>query len=139
MKSKEKGQGLVEFALVIPVLAMLLLIMAIVGDNFRRVEALENAASEGGRAAQVYRPDGVTTCFQRVESAVQRITPIDVTVETSANCSATNVWARIPSGDHITVRVSHTWQEIFTSTFLLGPGEPPKVRTYTAEVIDRHE
>ena len=139
MESREKGQGLVEFALVISLLLFMFLYIVIVGDNFRRVIALENAASEGGRAAQVYRPDGATTCFQRVESAVQRITPVDVTVETSANCSAIDVWARIPSGDHITVRVSHTWEEIFKSTFLLEPGEPPRTMTYSAEVIDTHE
>ncbi|NIT04453.1 hypothetical protein GTO10_06160 [Candidatus Saccharibacteria bacterium] len=139
MKKKEKGQGMTEFALVLPFLAMLLLGIAIFGDAFRRVEALENAASEGGRAAQVWRPDGVTTCFQVVEAAARRITPLEVTVTTSANCSATDGWARIPSGTLITVTVSHTFKPIFVSTLLKGPGDPPWVWTYTAEVVDRHE
>jgi len=139
MKKKEKGQGMTEFALVLPFLMLLLLVIVIAGDAFRRVEALENAASEGGRAAQVWRPDGTTTCYQMAAAAARRITPLDVVVETSANCSATNVWARIPSGTLITVTVSHTFEPIFVSTLLKPPGSPPWVWNYTARVTDRHE
>jgi len=136
----ERGQGLVEFALVLPILCGVMLMTVVVGDIFRRIQNIENAASEGGRAAQVWRPDGITTCLSAATEAAQRITPLDVDVIVSSNCGNW-LWTRIPSGTLITVEVTHTFEPIFFSTILVGRdiGDPPYVFSYTALVEDCHE
>jgi|GEM_PF-6452777 len=137
MKS-EKGQSLVETALVLPILCGVILMLVVTGDVFRRIEVIENAASEGGRAAQVWRVDGFSTCYQIVVDAVQRITPLDVNITVSAICG-TDPWARIPSGQFVQVEVTHEWEPIFFSTLLKEPADQPVTFTYTAQVEDRHE
>lgn len=136
----ERGQSLVEFAIILPILCGMMLMIVAVGDIFRRIESIENAASEGGRAAQVWRPDGVTTCLEAAISGAERITPLDIDVNVSANCGS-DLWTRVPSGTIITVEVTHTFEPIFFSTLLIGRdiGDPPYVLTYAALVEDRHE
>jgi len=137
----QRGQGMVEFALVLPVLCGIILMLVVIGDVFRRIESIENAASEGGRAAQVWRPDGIKTCLDVAQAAANAITPFDIQVIVSDNCSASGLWDRVPSGSLITVRVTHEFEPIFFSTLLLGrnEGDPPYVLSYSAQVEDRHE
>lgn len=137
MNKKEKGQSMMEFALVLGVLVGVIGLLVFVGDVFRRIETLENAASEGGRAAQVWRPGTGSTCIAVVEEAVERITPLAVNVA-AENCP-TNTTDRITSGSNITVTVTHSWEPIFFGTLFLDINDPPKAITYTTSVVDRHE
>jgi Flp pilus assembly protein TadG len=138
MNKRQKGQSMMEFALVLGVLVGVIGLLVFVGDVFRRIEVLENAASEGGRAAQVWRPGTGKTCVQAVTDAVKLITPLDVTVQTSSNCP-NNTTDRIGSGDTVKVTVIHTWEPIFFGTLFLDIKDPPHTITYKAEVTDRHE
>jgi len=139
-RKSERGQGLVEFAIILPLLCGVMLMIVAVGDIYRRIESIENAASEGGRAAQVWRPDGIITCQGAAISGAERITPLDIDVTVSANCG-NDYWTRVPSGTIITVEVTHTFEPIFFSTLLIGRdiGDPPYTLTYSAMVEDRHE
>ncbi len=51
--SRERGAGLAEFALVMPVLLMILFGIIEFGFAFRRSQAIEAAAREGGRLASL--------------------------------------------------------------------------------------
>ena len=139
-KRGQRGQGLVEFAIILPLLCGIMLMIVVIGDIFRRIELIENAASEAGRAAQVWRPDGVNTCYSTAVAGAQRITPLPIDVAVSGNCG-NDYWTRIPSGTLITVQVTHTFEPIFFSTLLIGRdlGDPPFILSYTATVEDSHE
>lgn len=142
MNKKEKGQGMVEFALVLPIILLVILGITVLFHLFAVVVTTHNAVSEGGRAAQVWRPDGDSTCVDDVTAAVTRITPFfnstTDTITTSANCS-TDLWARIPSGALVDVAVVINWEPIFFSTFLKDKWEPPTVIPLTTTVSVRHE
>ena len=142
MNKKEKGQGMVEFALVLPVMMLVVLGITVLFHFFAVLVTAHNAVSEGGRAAQVWRPDGAATCVDDVTAAVTRITPFynstTDTITLSPNCS-TDLWARIPSGNLVDVTVVMNWEPIFFSTFLKDKWEPPTVIPLTATVRVRHE
>ncbi len=142
MDKKEKGQGLAEFALIIPLIMFIILGITALFHLYAVVVTSHNAVSEGGRAAQVWRPDGITTCVDDVTMAVTRITPFfDLTGDTitiSENCSI-DVWARIPSGDLVTVPVVVNWEPIFFSTVLKDSWEPPTTIPLTTTLSVRHE
>ncbi len=142
MNKKEKGQGMVEFALVLPITMLVILGVTVLFHLFAVLVTSHNAVSEGGRAAQVWRPDGTSNCSEVVTAAVTRITPFfDLagdTIDTSANCS-TNPWLRIPSGELVTVTVVVNWEPIFFSTLLKEEWEPPTTIPLTTMVSVRHE
>lgn len=142
MKKGSKGQGMVEFGLILPLILLVILGMVVFAHLFAVFETVQNAASEGGRVASVWRPDEVTTCASVVQAAVERTTPFfnpatDV-VTTSANCSS-DPWARIPSGTLIDVAVTVRWEPIFFGTLGQDYWEPPRTLPLNAEITVRHE
>jgi Flp pilus assembly protein TadG len=142
MDKKEKGQGMTEFALVLPISMLVILGIAVLFHLFAVLVTSHNAVSEGGRAAQVWRPNGVTSCVDDVTAAITRITPFfdlasDMII-TSENCS-TDPWARIPSGNLVDVTVVVNWEPIFFSTLLKENWEPPTTIPLTTMVSVRHE
>lgn len=66
LKKSEKGQGLVEFALVFPLLMILILGMIEFGWILNGKITLTNAAREGARVAAIYQDDS------KVEAAVKK-------------------------------------------------------------------
>lgn len=142
MDKKEKGQGLAEFALILPLIMFIILGITVLFQLYAVVVISHNAVSEGGRAAQVWRPDGTSTCVDVVAAAVARISPFfdpaSDTITTSENCS-TDPWARIPSGDLVDVTVVVNWEPIFFSTVLKDSWEPPTTIPLTTMVSVRHE
>jgi len=142
MDKKEKGQGMVEFALVLPTMMLVVLGIAVLFHFFAVLVTAHNAVSEGGRAAQVWRPDGTSTCVDDVTAAVTRITPFfnsaTDTITLSANCS-TDLWARIPSGSLVDVTVVINWEPVFFSTLLKDEWDPPTTIPLTTTISVRHE
>lgn len=82
----ERGQALVEFALIIPVLVLIVLAMFDLGRGVFAFNEISNAAREGGRTAIVnqYAPDIVAR-------AVAQATSLDIS--TTDTCTA-----GVPSG-----------------------------------------
>lgn len=87
-RSGERGQGLVEFALVLPMLLMVVFAIVEFGVLYQRNVMLTNASREGARVAAV----GATTAEiqARVQSVTPGLTPT-VTVTNARGLSGTNV------------------------------------------------
>jgi Flp pilus assembly protein TadG len=139
--SSKKAQSLAEFAISLPVILLVLLGIAVLFHLFAVLVTTHNAASEGGRAAQVWQVDGTTSCESVATEAIKRTTPffkdgVDQIILT--NCSGSLV-DRIPAGTLIGVKVIVNWQPLFFSTLLKSYWDPPATIPLTAEVKVRHE
>jgi hypothetical protein len=142
-RCRRKGQSLTEFALVLPITLFVILAVAVLFHFFAVLVTTHNAASEGGRAAQVWRTDTGVTCEQYVIDAVLRTTPFfnasrGDTIGTSTNCPR-NTTDRIDSGELVQVQVVVNWEPMFFATLFRGAWEPPTTIPLTAEVFVRHE
>lgn len=133
-----RGQSLVEFAYVLPLTLVVILAIVIFGMAFARMESVENAASEGGRAAQRWTPGGPETCLEAVDNAVARSTPFSTVNLVTGPCPA-DTTTRVSSGALITVNVSHSYSPIFFGTLFRDIWEPPAAFNLGAEVTVRHE
>ena len=132
------GQSLVEFALVLPISLITILAIVVFGLGLARLEAVENAASEGARAAQRWVPGGTETCVQAVHNAIDRSTPFSTTVVISGPCPADTV-TRVTTGAFITVDVSYAYQPMFFGTLFRDIWEPPASMPLEASVTVMHE
>jgi Flp pilus assembly protein TadG len=120
-RASEHGQGLVEFALILPVFVLFLLGMLEVGLAFNHHMTLEYATREGSRTASSLGDGGSTNCVGNVDAAnidaqtvaaVQRIlkspgSPIDLAAVTEIRLynadasgnqvgSQVNIWRYTP-------------------------------------------
>ncbi len=132
------GQSLVEFALVLPLSLLVILGIVVFGMAFARMESVENAASEGARAAQRWVPAGTETCVEAVDNAVARSTPFS-TVNTVTGACPDDTSTRVSSGELITVEISHSYQPVFFGTLFRDMWEPPATLDLQAEVTVMHE
>lgn len=132
------GQSLVEFALVLPLSLLVILGIVVFGLAFARMESVENAASEGARAAQRWVPGGTVTCVEAVANAVDRSTPFS-TVNTVTGACPNDTTTRVSSGELITVEISHSYEPIFFGTLFRDMWEPPASLDLRAEVTVMHE
>lgn len=96
----ERGQATVEFALVLPVLCLILFSVLEFGTAFWRYQQLSAAASEGARRAAVTRaaPDRTS----QIETAVRNASPSLEADQLSIAVSSS--WR---PGDPVTVAVSY--------------------------------
>jgi Flp pilus assembly protein TadG len=122
----DEGASSVEFALVLPVLVGLLGVGMFFAWLFFEKAQLGHAAARGARYAAVplntgtyaFCSEDVVTELNKHESSGQ-VTAAEVTVRdrsgAAPNCHATPAQAyRVPQG-YVRVRVSHTFQNPFTS------------------------
>lgn len=143
MKKCEKGQGLVEFVIIFPLIALVIVGVVALFQGLAVLVTTEDAAREGARVASVWRVDGATTCEGAVNEAVQRTSPWFVpangdTVTVSPNCT-NGVWDRVASGTLITVTVDVNWEPLFFSSLGQDVWEPPTTVALSSSVIVRHE
>ena len=100
---RERAQATVEFALVLPVLVMILFAVFEFGTAFWRFQQVSSAASEGARAAAVARtaddPAGVAS--QAARDAIPALDDGDLQIATTSTWSV---------GDEVTVTVSYPEQ-----------------------------
>lgn len=139
-RDENEGQGLTEFALVLPIALFIILAVAVLFHFFAVLVTTHNAASEGGRVAQVWRAGEGTVCAQEVLDAVERTSPFFDSSEDHVdlvNCTFGS--APIPSGTLITVKVVVNWEPMFFATLFKGAWEPPTSIALPAEVKVRHE
>lgn len=138
MDKKQKGQGLVEWMLVLPTIMVLVMGVANLFILFAVQAITHNSVAEGARVAQVWRQYDTPSCHEAVTAAVLRTNmffdPARDVLEVSANCS-TNNWERIPPADLITVRVIVNWEPFFFSTFW----SPPKIIPIPAKLSVGHQ
>ena len=125
------GQALVEFALLSPVLVMMVLGVIDLGRAFYTYEALANAAREGARycalhAQDQYATNPATGTTDRVINEVSgTVTVTSSQVSTSPACTK----AATTSGDPVTVTV---WATFTPVTPLIGGFFPGGIITLTA-------
>ena len=132
------GQSLVEFGLVLPISLVTIMAIVVFGLGMARLESVENAASEGARAAQRWVPGGPETCVQAVHNAIDRSTPFPTTVLISGPCPADTI-TRVTTGSFITIEVSYDYQPVFFATLFRDIWEPPASMPLEAEVTVMHE
>lgn len=112
------GQGTVEFALVVPILVVLVLAIVSAGSLLFNYAAVVNAARQGAREAMVesslLAPSGLGSCESgqpmAIEAAVQRAATV-VPVNPSPLCQSTSVPTELvqaagsnPNAASVTVR-----------------------------------
>jgi Flp pilus assembly protein TadG len=112
-----KGSTTVEFALVLPVLMVLLFGIVEFGLIFKDVLAINQAAREGARAAAV--GSTTTTVSNRVTSSAATLTTANLTITSSYRTYNNGVWSAwtslansgevnaAPSGAQVRVAVSY--------------------------------
>jgi Flp pilus assembly protein TadG len=79
---KEKGQSVVEFALVVPILILLLFGIIEFGRIYETINVITSAAREGARVAAVTAPNGsaVNSAVNAVLQAGQVAGPATITI-----------------------------------------------------------
>jgi Flp pilus assembly protein TadG len=84
MRRRRRGQALVEFALVLPVLLLILFGIVDFGRAIYAFNAVSNAAREGGRTAIVNQYPAAVR-----DKAAQQATAVGLPTGQPANCAAT--------------------------------------------------
>jgi Flp pilus assembly protein TadG len=116
-KRKQVGQSLVEFALLLPILLLILAGVLDLGRMFYSYVAVTDAAAEGASYAAIY-PNDTTGILDRVQSASGGLVVIDRSL-VSVSCPSCPT---IATGDRITVTVvySYTLATPFISAIVPG-------------------
>ena len=116
-RSRGRGQSLVEFALVLPLLLVLLFGIIEFGLVFKDVLAINQAAREGARAAAV--GSTTSTISARVTASATTLNTANITTTRSYRTYTNGAWSSwttlsdsgdvnaAPSGAHVKVAVSY--------------------------------
>lgn len=110
VKDGEKGQNLVEFALVVPIFLILVFAIVDFGMGFHAWITVTNAAREGARIGAVGADE--PTIIARVEDSASSLTEDDL------NITVTN--AEGNPGESITVEVGYDYELITPLSNVLG-------------------
>ncbi|HYU03260.1 MAG TPA: TadE/TadG family type IV pilus assembly protein [Jatrophihabitantaceae bacterium] len=114
----ERGQGLVELALIVPVLLLLLIGILDLGRAVMLTNELDNAAREGTRYAIVHGKNGGNASAGEIQTAVLRYTTGATTTPT------VNVSWPDPEGNArghpVTVDVNTSFTPMLSAFFLGG-------------------
>lgn len=100
---REEGQAMVEFALVLPILCLVLFALVEFGMAFWTYQQVSAAASEGARRASISRTssDRVQRTVDAARTASPQLNASDMTVDVAST------WA---PGDQVAVTVSYPEQ-----------------------------
>lgn len=124
-----RAQALVEFALILPVLALLLVAILDLGRMFYSYEALANAAREGARYYALH-PGEVAATEERVRAELDgRVSPVTITVA----CPESGSCANLNPGQEVRVTVSWAFTPI-TPLISAISGGPINVQTSASMV-----
>jgi Flp pilus assembly protein TadG len=119
MKQPQKGQSLVEFALVVVFFMGLVVLFVDFSPLAFNLYMSKQLSARGARAGSVYLADGTRTCSQDVLNAIgDPWLPFSTyTVEISEPCNG-NPLETIAAGTPITVRVDVTYSPPFVGGFM---------------------
>ena len=111
IRRNEKGQAMVEFAIVAPILLLLVFGIVQFGILFNNYLTLTDAVRTGARQAAVSRTlsDPVTTTKNRVTSAAAstlKTTDLDITVDPYDPINGTHSWVQ---GGDVTVTATYPY------------------------------
>ncbi|HUW32995.1 MAG TPA: TadE/TadG family type IV pilus assembly protein [Planctomycetota bacterium] len=127
--TRRKGQALVEFALIVPILVMLVMGIVEFGRIFMTQQTVTNASREGARTGVL--PNSTVTDVQNTVSAYMG--SAGLTGGTTVQC--TNVGPSVAAGTPTSVTVSYSLP-ILTGTIIPGLGDSI---TITHSTVMRHE
>jgi Flp pilus assembly protein TadG len=99
--TRESGQGLVEFALVLPLLAIMILAIVQLGVLYNNYETLTDATRAGARVAAV---TAVSTCKATAEQAVR-----DSAYNLNQSQLTPNATCAVASGSQLTVTATYPY------------------------------
>src|SRR5262249_9359708 len=121
-RSSDRGAHLIEYAMVAPVLIVVLISIAEFGLVLQAYQVVSNAAREGARMGTLACEPGSSTCYSsgdiasRVSAFVAAGLPTAATPSTTASCVSVDPGASGPSFIGEQVQVTYTYQFKF-----LGP------------------
>ena len=109
MRSSERGQSMVELALLLPFLLVLVLGVVDLGMGFRTYIGLTGAAREGVRWASIHPAGGSAQAVARATAEAGRIglSGADIQVSVTPDRSAYS------AGEHVTVTIRHDYPLMF--------------------------
>ncbi len=129
---RERGQALVEFALVLPLFLLLLLGIVQFGSVFRDYIALTDATRVGARQASVARSlvpaaDRVNNITARTQKAAVNLDPLKMTIAVEVNDQVSGaslnptVDASWQTGNDVSVRTTYPFKvDLFGMVFFDG-------------------
>jgi len=119
----EKGQSLVEFALILPLVALLVAGLFDLGRAFFAVITISNAAREGARYGTLHPDDTQGICdasWRELQSSgiiLDNIT-VSISCSTTQTCSATGTPSvSCPRDQAITMNVSYDYEDMIFKFF----------------------
>ena len=127
--TRRRGQALVEFALIAPILILLIMGIVEFGRIFSAQQTVTNASREGARTGIL--PNSSTTDVSNTVSSF--MSTAGLTATPTVTC--TNVGPTVQSGAPTSVTVSYTLP-ILTGTIIPGIGESIDL---THTTVMRHE
>ena len=127
--TRRRGQALVEFALIAPILILLIMGIVEFGRIFSAQQTVTNASREGARTGIL--PNSSTTDVSNTVSSF--MSTAGLTATPTVTC--TNVGTTVQSGAPTSVTVSYTLP-ILTGTIIPGIGESIDL---THTTVMRHE
>jgi Flp pilus assembly protein TadG len=101
LPSRESGQGVVEFALVLPLLAIMILAIVQLGVLYNNYETLTDATRAGARVAAV---TAAATCKATAEQAVR-----DSAYNLTQSQLTPNATCAVASGSQLTVTATYPY------------------------------
>jgi Flp pilus assembly protein TadG len=106
LKKKEDGQALVEFAILLPILLLLLLGILQFGVVFNNYIQVTSAAREGARKAAVSRSLGVAGATSAARTAAKNASPGLSLTDSQITVTPSNSMAQ---GSDVTVQVKYPY------------------------------
>jgi Flp pilus assembly protein TadG len=110
----ERGQGLLEFALMLPVVLVLLMVIIDFGFAMQQRSTLQHAVREGARYAALSIDNGFV-CDRTVEQAQDIVEEDDVDI-TYSDIDGNDVGT--DAGDAVNVKANYTWTFPFADEML---------------------
>jgi hypothetical protein len=105
----DRGQAMVEFVIVLPIMLVLIFFIAYAGIGFQRYSQVTNAARVAARAAAVARFDGVDMCAAAQAAA-----------DDAMNGVSMDPCVPVSPGDLITINLSYTLPDIPVISSITG-------------------
>jgi Flp pilus assembly protein TadG len=105
-RNKEKGQALVEFAIILPVLLLILFGILQFGVTFNNYISVTAAAREGARKASVSRTLGASAATTAATNAAKAAAPSLKQSSIQVTVTPSNNWA---AGSDVTVLVKYPY------------------------------